>query len=166
MKFRWIAAAFIAAIASGAGSLTYLCMRPPALAASGNEDDALLWLRQEFKIPSEKMTRIAQLHAAYQDVCDEHCRAIREARKEVRRLRELPAQPADISAAEKKSREVDLVCTTSLEAHLREIAGIIGGVDGERYLTIVLPRIARFEHTGAPKLDLNSTHEHAGHAAH
>ena len=140
-------------------------MREPLPQAAGGEDDSLLWLRAEFKLPAEKMERIAQMHSAYQDVCEVHCKDIRAARAEVRRLRAAQAAPAEIAAAETKSKEVDLVCTTSLEAHLREIAKVIGGEDGRRYLSIVLPRIEHFEHAGAPNLDLENakTHDHAHH---
>ncbi|MFT3783192.1 MAG: hypothetical protein QM790_14380 [Nibricoccus sp.] len=165
MKFRWIAAAVIIALALGAGCLAYVCMREPMPKMAAGEDESLLWLRVEFKLPAEKMARIAQMHEDYQGVCADHCRNIWEARAVVRKLKAAQASASDVAAAEAKAREVDLVCTTSLEAHLREIAKIIGGAEGERYLSIVLPRIAHFEHTGAPKLDLDpaTAHDHAHH---
>lgn len=166
MKFRWIATALIGALALGAGCLSYVCLRQPMPLAAAGEDDALLWLRCEFKISPEKMTRIAQMHSGYQDICEVHCRNIRLARAEVRKLKDAQADAAVIAAAETKSKEVDLVCTTSLEAHLREIAEVIGGADGQRYLSIVLPRIAHFDHAGAPNLDLDTkaqTHDHHAH---
>jgi uncharacterized membrane protein len=165
MKFRWIAAALIVALALGAGCIAYVCMRDPMPEVAAGENDALLWLRHEFKLPAEKMARIEQMHEAYQGVCEVHCRNIRAARTEVRKLRETQAAVSEIAAAEAKAREVDLICTTSLEAHLREIASVIGGDEGQRYLSIVLPRIAHFDHAGAPKLDLDTAkpHDHAHH---
>jgi hypothetical protein len=166
MKFRWIAAALIVVIALSAGGLSYVCLREPMPQCAEGEDAALLWLRVEFKLPAGKMTRIAQMSEAYQGICEDHCRKIREARADLRKLQSAQASTSEIAAAEAKSTAVALICTTSLEAHLREIASVIGGDEGKRYLSIVLPRIAHFEHTGAPNLDLDTnakSHDHAHH---
>lgn len=166
MKFRWIAAALIAALALGAGCIAYVCQRETMPKAAADDGDALLWLRHEFKLPADKMARIEKMHAAYQVVCEEHCRIIRNARVGLRKLREAQAPASEITAAEAKSKEVDLICTTSLETHMREIASVIGGEDGRRYLSIVLPRVANYDHAGAPGLDFESAKPHAGHAQH
>jgi hypothetical protein len=166
MKFRWIAAILIIALALGAGCIAYVCMREPMPEVAANDGDALLWLRHEFKLPADKMARIEKMHDAYQVVCEEHCRIIRDARVGLRKLREAKAPAAEITAAEEKSKEVDLICTTSLETHMREIASVMGGEDGRRYLSIVLPRVAKFDHAGAPGLDFESAKPHAGHAKH
>jgi hypothetical protein len=166
MKFRWITAILIVALAVGAGCIVYVCMREPMPKAAADDGDALLWLRHEFKLPADKMARIEKLHDAYQVVCEEHCRIIRDARVALRKLREAEAPASEISAAEARSSEVDLICTTSLETHMREIANVMGGEDGRRYLSIVLPRVAKFDHAGAPGLNLESDKPHAGHAHH
>jgi hypothetical protein len=166
MKFRWIAAAVIIALALSAGCIAYVCMREPMPEVASADEDALLWLRYEFKIPADKMTRIETMHAAYQLVCEEHCRIIRDARVGLRKLRDAQAPDPEIIASEAKLREVNLICTTSLEAHMRDVASVIGGEDGRRYLSIVLPRIAKFDHAGAPGLDFDSAKSHAGHAQH
>lgn len=166
MKFRWIAAALIVALALSAGVLSYVCLREPMPVVGAGEDDALLWLRCEFKLPAEKMARIAQMHEAYQGTCEDHCRMIREARAELRKLRDAKASASELAAAERKSNAVALICTTSLETHLREIASVMGGADGDRYLSIVLPRIARFDHAGAPNLYLDTNAEMHDHAHH
>jgi hypothetical protein len=166
MKFRWMAALLIVALGLVAGGSTYLCLREPIPVAAAGENADLLWLRCEFALPAEKMVRIAEMHTAFQSVCDEHCRLIRESRAEVKKLRAAAAEHCDIAAAEAKTAELDRKCVTSLEAHLREIAGVIGGAEGQRYLSIVLPRIAHFDHTGAPNLDLDTkaqTHDHHAH---
>lgn len=164
MKFRWIAGLLIVALALGAGCIAYVCIREPMPEVASNNADSLLWLRHEFKLPPDKMARIEKMHDAYQVVCEEHCRIIRDARIGLRKLREAKAPAAQITAAEEKSKEVDLICTTSLEAHMREIASVMGGEDGQRYLSIVLPRVAKFDHAGAPSLNFESTKPHAEHA--
>ena len=166
MKFRWIAAVLIVTLGLVAGGSTYLCLREPMPVAAAGENADLLWLRCEFALPAEKMANIAQMHAAFQGVCDEHCRQIRDARAEVKKLRGAAAEHCDIVTAEAKVVELDRICVSSLEAHLREIAGVIGGAEGQRYLAIVLPRIAHFDHAGAPNLDLDTkaqTHDHHAH---
>ncbi|MFT3868693.1 MAG: hypothetical protein QM715_09350 [Nibricoccus sp.] len=166
MKFRWIAAFLIFALGLVAGGSTYLCFRKPLPVASAGEDASLLWLRSDFNLPADKMARIAQLHEAYRGICDEHCRQIREARVTVKKMRAASAEHCDIVAAEAKVADLDRVCVTSLEAHLREIAGVIGGNEGERYLAVVLPRIAHFDHSGAPNLNLDTTDKTHDHHAH
>lgn len=166
MKFRWIAAVLIVALGLMAGGSTYLCLHKPMPVAKAGEDASLLWLRTDFNLSAEKMAQITQMHEAYQGICDEHCRKIREARDELKKLRTTQADHCDLAAAETKVVELDRACITSLEAHLREIAKVIGGDDGQRYLSIVLPRIAHFDHSGAPNLDLDTqaqTHDHHAH---
>lgn len=166
MKFGWIAAALIAAATLATGGITYLCLREP-LPAGAAHDDALLWIRHEFRLSPEQMAQIEARHAAYQAVCDEHCRLVREARATIEALHAAPTDAAAMAAAHARERELDQLCKASLEAHLREIAGVMGGGDGARYLATVLPRIATFDHSGAPRIDLDpSADPHAGHHSH
>lgn len=164
MKFAWMATALLALLACGVGATTYLLLAPPIEANS--EDDALLWLRRDLQVPPETMARIENMHADYASVCEEHCRVIREARLAVQRLRDAQATAAELAAAEAKAKQVDLICKTSLEAHLRSVAEVIGGEKGQTYLATVLPRLAHFDHAGAPSLRLDSADPHAGHSGH
>ena len=166
MKFRALTTVLVLTLALAAGWIAYACLRetPPALAT--RDDDALLWLRREFKLSGEKLARIEKMHADYQVVCEDHCRAIRDSRIALKRLRDVHAAAPELAAAEANARAVDLVCSNSLETHMKEIADVIGGDDGRRYLSIVLPRIASFDHAAAPGVDLDSANPHAGHAHH
>jgi hypothetical protein len=167
MKFRALTTALVLTLALAAGWIAYACLRetPPTLVA--RDDDALLWLRHEFNLSGDKLARIEKMHAAYQVVCEDHCRAIRDSRTALKRLRDSQAPaPDELAAAEANVREVDLICSNSLETHMREIADVIGGDDGRRYLSIVLPRIAGFDHAAAPGVDLDSANPHAGHSHH
>ncbi len=156
MKFRLIAAALLTLLAMAVGCMSYFCLRQPMPASAEGDTDALLWLRHEFKLPAEKMQRIQQMHDAYQIACEEHCRNIRDARGVVKKLREANAPSPEIAVAEAKSQEFLAVCNTSTEAHMRDVARVMGGAEGDRYLSIVLPRIAQYEHGGAPNLDLKN----------
>jgi hypothetical protein len=52
-----------------------------------------------------------------------------------------------------------LVCENAIAVHVREVAAQMSPDQGQRYLALVLPRIAGFDHRAAPDLDLN-THRH------
>jgi hypothetical protein len=131
------------------------------------DDDALTWIRSEFAVDGERLSRIRILHKAYFDVCEEHCAAILRSRATLRRLEADAASPDVIAAARAEAQRLDAVCRGSLEAHVREVAAIIGAPHGDRYLAAVLPRIARFEHAGPPDLDVKTRlpHTHDGHRA-
>jgi len=167
MKFIWITAVIVIALAAGAAGVGYLCMRGGHAAMTGH-DDSMLWLRSEFKLDAAQLAEIEKVHEAYQSVCEDHCALIMEQRAKLRRLKSEGAPEADIAAAQAEAKRLDENCRASLEAHVRQIAGLIGGAQGERYLKTILPRIARFDHTGSPNLSFspNEKGPHDGHAAH
>jgi hypothetical protein len=163
VNHRSIAAAVVIALTCAAGGIAYVWVREPLPASATGESDALLWLRREFKLSADTLARIEKMHADHQVVCEEHCRDIQDARRALRRLRQTQASAEELAAAEARLAEVNLVCTTSLEAHMRQIARVMGGEQGERYLSIVLPRVAQYDHAGAPALDFKNAPPHAGH---
>ena len=165
MKFIWVTAVIVIALAAGAAGVSYLCMRDGHRAMSGH-DDSMLWLRSEFKLTPAQLAQIEKVHEAYQSVCEDHCALIMEQRAKLRRLKAEGAPDADITAAQAEAKRLDENCRASLEAHIRQVAGLIGGEQGERYLATILPRIAHFDHAGSPDLSLNPKGPHDGHAAH
>lgn len=160
MNYRWITAGAIIALALLAGGLSYLCFHHTMSVSSGQNHDSLMWVRHEFKLSGEKLTKVEALHEAYESVCAEHCIAIAESRAELKRLQEAKAAPADIEAASAKAKAVDARCIASTEAHVKEVAALIGGEEGRRYLSIVLPRVVMFDHAGPASLDLHPTPTH------
>jgi hypothetical protein len=164
MNFRALTTILVLALAFATGWGSYAWLRESPRASAAPADDSLLWLRQEFQLPTAKFARIEKMHADYQIVCEEHCRAIRVSRAELKRLRKASASSTAIAGAEARAQQVDRICTSSLESHLREIAAVIDGEEGRRYLAIVLPRISQFDHAAAPGIDLDPSHD--GHAHH
>jgi hypothetical protein len=162
MKFWVITLSVLLALAAGSGVVSYYGICGHSLRTEG-EGDALVWLRSEFKLNDDQIRRIEAMHEAYQDVCAEHCVAIGEARSKVRQLRAAGADEATVRAAELKTIEVDGLCRSSTEAHVRAVAAVMGAEQGARYLAVVLPRLAHVEHTGAPDLQANSSGTHHGH---
>lgn len=164
MRFYAITVLLIAAVTAAAASLGYLCLRTQG--AAPIETDTLTWLRTEFDLSPEQLARIEASHAAYSLVCAEHCESILKQRATVATLQAQQAAPEQIQAAMEEARQIDAHCTASVEAHVREIAALIGGEQGERYLQKVLPRLAHFDHATAPDLMLNSTAADASPACH
>lgn len=162
MKYRWITAGIIAIIAMAAGCLAYVCFHRPLPDSVAHAHDSLAWVREEFKLSPEKMAQVEAMHESYELVCADHCQAIADSRKELQRVRDSHASEAEIAAAMTRVTSVDAQCIASTQKHIREIAAVIGGEDGRRYLSIVLPRVASFDHSAPATLDLQKTPTYDG----
>lgn len=164
MKFYAITALLIAAVTVAAASLGYLCLRSHGHHHGGA--DTLTWLRTEFDLSPEQLARIEQSHRNYSVICAEHCAMIRDQRATINTLQAANAPESELHAAQAKAQQIDAHCMASVEAHVREIAAIIGGAQGERYLQEILPRLAHFDHAAAPDLMLNSARADAPQTCH
>ena len=122
------------------------------------------WLRHEFHLTDPQFAAIERLHGEFTGACDEHCRAIREARRRLEALRtERPTSLPAIEASERRVAELTRICETSLERHLEQVAALMSPEDGRCYLDTMRPLLARFNHAGAPDLIFSATanaHEH------
>lgn len=107
-----------------------------ALRRAASAGDALAWLRIEFKLGDAQFAAIKQLHTDYTVECSGHCAAIMAAR-------ERGAPAAEVSKLEQ-------ACVASIRVHFQRVAALMPPGEGERYLALVLPRLAGYEHTGAP----------------
>jgi hypothetical protein len=107
-----------------------------ALRRAAREGDALAWLRFEFHLNDAQFAAIKQLHTDYTVECSGHCAAIMAAR-------ERGAPAAEVSRLED-------ACVASIRVHFQRVAALMPAGEGERYLAQVLPRLAGYEHTGAP----------------
>ncbi len=166
MKYVWATIACVLGLAALAAGVTYYCMRAEAPVVEEHSGDSLVWLRHEFELTPEQMARIEKLHAAYGEVCEAHCAAIVASRTELQRLAAQGASGTPLDEAKENARRLDIECRTSLEAHVGEIAEIIGGEQGRRYLATVMPRIVHFDHDGPPDLKPDEPDARDGHAAH
>ncbi len=156
MKYGWLTAGVIGLVALAAGCISYFCFLRPT--TTETDDDSLVWLRTEFKLSDKTFARVKAMHDSYEGVCAAHCEAIADSRRALERLRSAGASPSEIDAAMKQVEKVDAECKASTEKHVEEIAAAIGGREGERYLSIVLPRIATFDHSAPATLDLQQHH--------
>jgi len=117
--------------------------REPAEVRRAERDgDALTWLRAEFQLNDAQFAAIKKLHEDYRGVCAEHCAAIMAAEKRA-------APSAEVAALEK-------TCVDAMTEHFKRVATLMPVGQGERYLAIVLPRIADYDHRGAPNVQVKS----------
>jgi len=109
-----------------------------AMRAAAREGDAMAWLRLEFRLDDGQFSAIKRRHDDYSIVCGEHCAAIMAAR-------ERQASSAEVAALEK-------ICVDAMTGHFRQVAALMPPGQGDRYLAMVLPRIAGYSHAGAPNV--------------
>jgi hypothetical protein len=132
----------VAACALSFGAFYALNREPAEMRRVLSDGDAMAWLRAEFQLNDTQFAAIKKLHEDYRGVCAEHCAAITAAEK-----RDAPR--AEIAALEK-------TCVDAMTAHFQRVAALMPAGQGERYLAIVLPRIADFDHRGAPNVQVKS----------
>jgi hypothetical protein len=138
MKNFWITLGLALAACAAAFGAFYAISDEPAMHQAARDGDAMTWLRTEFHLDDAQFAAIKKLHEDYAAVCTEHCAAIAQAKKR-------NAPPAERAALEK-------TCVDAMTAHFRRVATLMPAGEGDRYLAMVLPRIAGYEHTGAPNV--------------
>jgi len=155
MKYLFGTIAVLALVAGAAGLVCYRMTADPVLHAAVVKGDALAWLRTDFHLNDRQFAAMKKLHDAYAPSCEEHCRLIQEATRARDALEAAGGDPAATIAAERKLQELRLTCETAITAHVRQVAALMAPEEGRRYLALVLPKIADFDHTAAPDLQLN-----------
>ncbi len=123
-------------VGGAAFGVSYLVSDDPAIRAAAREGDALAWLRAEFRLDEAQFAAVRRMHEEFSIECSKHCAAIQEARE-----RRAPA--GEIAALEQ-------FCVEEMTRHFRKVAALMAPAQGERYLAVVLPRIAGYSHQGAP----------------
>jgi hypothetical protein len=156
MKYLLGTLVMLALVAAATGFVCYRLNCDPALHTAAKTGDAMAWLRADFHLDDRQFAGIKQLHDAYAPSCEEHCRLIQEATQARDALQ--TTDPVAAAAAGRKLQALRTTCETALAAHVRTVAALMSPADGRRYLALVLPRIADFDHTAAPDLHLNHPH--------
>lgn len=130
----------LAACALSFGVFYAVNRQPAEVRAALRDSDAMAWLRAEFHLSDAQYAAIRQLHEDYREKCAEHCSAIMDAERK-------GAPKAEVAALEK-------VCVDSMSVHFRKVAALMPPGQGDRYLAIVLPRVADYDHRGAPNVQV------------
>lgn len=159
MRFLWRTLGALSLAALAAGFLCYQMSSTPALHAAVKKGDAMEWLRVDFRLTDAQFAEIQKLHEAYAPSCEEHCRMIQEA-SQVRDalVATRGSDPLAVAAAERTLQEMRATCEAAIATHVRKVAALMSPADGQRYLALVLPKIADFDHQMAPDLDLKKGH--------
>lgn len=156
MKYLFGTLGLLVAAAAATGFVCYRMSSNPAMQSAVRQGDTLEWLRTDFHLDNRQFAEIRKVHESYSSVCDEHCRAIQEAVGARDALQAAgPADPAAAAAAERRLQELRAICETAITQHVRQVATLMPPGEGERYLALVLPKIAGFDHTTAPDLRLD-----------
>lgn len=152
--------AILAALAAATAFITFRLSGDPGVKTAVANRDALAWLRADFDLNDAQFAKIKQLHDSYSLVCEEHCRAIQDATRARRTLAASGhADPSALATADQRLHELQTICETAIAAHVRQCAAHMSPAAGERYLALVLPKIANFDHQAAPDLGLGQ-HDH------
>lgn len=155
MKYLLGTVTILAFVAAGTGYVSYRMSCDPALHAAVTKGDTMEWLRTDFHLTDAQLTAIRQLHESYAGTCEEYCRMIQEATRARNALEAAHGDKTALDAANSKLQGMRVVCESSIAAHVRKVAALMSPEDGRRYLALVLPKIANFDHTAAPDLRLN-----------
>lgn len=160
MRHLWKTLVLLAVVAGAVGWTTYRIGRDGDVRDALARRDALSWLRTDFQLSDAQFAEVRRLHEAYAVVCEQHCLAIQEAAIRRNQLKAAPgAEAAALAAADRRVEELRQVCESAIAVHVREVAAQMAPEQGRRYLALVLPRIADFDHRAAPDLGLNA-HRH------
>lgn len=160
MRNLWKTVALLCAVAVIIGWAAYQLGRDGRVQEALAKRDALTWLRTDFRLSDAQFAAIRKLHESYSVVCEQHCQAIQEAAIRRNALKAAPnTEAAVMTAAEQRLEELREVCERAIAAHVREVAAQMAPDQGQRYLALVLPKIADFDHRAAPDVGLNA-HRH------
>ena len=159
MKYLLGTIGVILLVAALTGFVCYRLSSEPSLHAAAAKGNAMQWLRDDFHLTDSQFAEIQRLHDSYAGTCMEHCRMIQQATKARDALRLAgTSDSAAISAAERQVQETRAVCESAITAHVQKVATLMSPEDGRRYLALVMPKIANFDHLAAPDLLLNRPH--------
>lgn len=155
MKYLVGTLALIVAIAAVTCGVAFHFTGDPEVKAAVSKRDALEWLRADFELTDAQFGKIKQLHESYSVVCEKHCMDIMNAARARDDLKQRSTDAAAMAAAEKRVQELRVVCETAIAAHVRQCAAEMTPESGQRYLALILPKIADFDHQAPPDLHLN-----------
>lgn len=153
MRHFWTTLALVLALAAGCWVVVFRASCDPAAHAAARSGDVLAWMRCEFHLTDAQYAAILKLHRANSAVCAGHCAAVAAARAHLAQVQRGGSQ-STIDAAARELCAAEEICRASTEVHVRRVAAEMAPGEGERYLKMVLPRLAALDHSGPPALTL------------
>ena len=113
--------------------------------------DELTWLKKEFALNEGQFAEVERLHEAYMPVCDSHCAAYIQARKD---LADLLAKNTGVTPETERALEtvhrLEMECQRAMLKHGYEIAAVMSPEQGSRYLVMIKDRLVAVDHRQMP----------------
>jgi hypothetical protein len=149
-----VAVVVASALLTGAAIYRFSC--DATTSAAVRDGDAMKWLRSEFQLTDEQYAAIVYRHEVHGRACAQHCADIMDARLKLAAARARQADGAEAAAATAELRRVESLCKTSVEDHVRQVAALMAPEQGRRYLSLVLPRLAKYDASSPPNVRLDN----------
>jgi hypothetical protein len=110
-------------------------------------EDQWTWLRREFCLSDAQFSRIQALHQSYQPVCADHCSRIMALQQRMAELEQTGAKNSpDYAAAQDGWQAVARECNQATLRQLQKVAAEMDPGEGRRYLDLMVPHIAQYDH--------------------
>ncbi|MFT3828898.1 MAG: hypothetical protein QM691_04240 [Opitutaceae bacterium] len=154
MRHFWTTIALLLGVGAGSWFGFFRAQCDHHAHAAARAGDTLEWLRCEFHLSEAQHAAILRLHEEQSIVCAEHCALVAEARERLAAARR-SGDAAALAAATAQERDAEAVCRASTEAHVRRVAAVMAPAQGQRYLAMVLPRLAALDHRAPPNVTLD-----------
>lgn len=132
-------AAFVFLTAAAAGSALW-ATREGLRPRESPQQVGLRWLKDEYHLDDATFEKVSALHRDYFRQCDKMCRQINEAdRPLLWRARHRNRQPDEVDAQLARDQIVCGDCEKAATEHLKQVAALMPGESGQRFLEDILP---------------------------
>lgn len=132
-------AAFVFLTAAAAGAALW-ATRESLRPRESPQEVGLRWLKDEYHLDDTTFEKVSALHRDYFRQCDKMCRQINEAdRPLLWRARHRNRQPGELDAQLARDQSVCGDCEKAATEHLRQVAALMPGESGQRFLDDILP---------------------------
>ncbi len=153
MRYFGLTLGLVAVLAAACWLVFFRAACDPQVHAAAAAGDVMGWMRCEFKLTETQYIAIKRLHEEHDGECVRHCEAVGAARDRLEAARK-GGDATAVAAAEQQEQAAAELCRASTEAHVRRVAALMSPGQGERYLRMVLPRLADLDHRGPANLSL------------
>lgn len=132
-------AAFVFLTAAAAGAALW-ATRESLRPRESPQEIGLRWLKDEYHLDDTTFEKVSALHRDYFRQCDKMCRQINEAdRPLLWRARHRNRQPSELNAQLARDQSVCGDCEKAATEHLKQVAALMPGESGQRFLEDILP---------------------------
>ena len=132
-------AAFVFLTAAAAGAALW-ATRESLRTRESPQEVGLCWLKDEYHLDATTFEKVSALHRDYFRQCDKMCRQINEAdRPLLWRARHRNRLPGELDAQLARGQSVCGDCEKAATEHLRQVAALMSGKSGQRFLEDILP---------------------------